>query len=67
MATLLKKSTIEDFEWICRIILKDMKFGLKHEKILSVYHPYAVKVYNTVSNLTDICKECLDINKIVEK
>lgn len=67
MATLLKKSSIDDFEWICRIILKDLKCGLKQEKILRLFHPDALKVFNTVSNLRDVCRECLDPNQIVEK
>lgn len=67
MVSLLNQITIADFEWIVRIILKDLKCGLNQEKILELYHPDSIKVLNTVSNLQDICEACLNPDVKVEK
>ena len=57
MTSILQKSTAEDMRWITRIILKDLKIGVKHERILHVYHPSALELYNLTSNLREVCKE----------
>lgn len=48
---------MDDFKWICKIIIKDLKIGIKHEKVLKIYHPEALDFYNFTSNLKDVCKE----------
>jgi len=30
-------------KWIIRIVLKDLKIGLKHERVLKYYHPDAME------------------------
>lgn len=52
--------------WIIRIILKDLKIGLKYEKILQLYHPDAVEYYNNTSSLKEVCKEFVDPNKTIK-
>ena len=44
-------------KWILKIILKDLRIGLKHEKILNVYHPEANDLYNLTSNLRKVAEE----------
>ena len=48
--------------WVVRVILKDLKIGLKHEKVLEYYHPDAVDYYNATSSLREGCKEFEDRN-----
>lgn len=43
--------------WIIRIILKDLKIGLKYEKVLEMFHPDAPEYYNATSSLREVCKE----------
>ena len=47
-------------KWILKIILKDLRIGLKHEKILNVYHPEANDLYNLTSNLRKVAEEFQD-------
>ena len=42
--------------WIVRVILKDLKVGLKHESLLRLLHPLAVDVYNSCSSLRHVCE-----------
>ena len=57
---ILKRISAADFEWITKIILKDLKIGLKHEKVLQLFHPDALNYFNSVSNLKKVCEECFD-------
>jgi len=62
MIKIIQQSSGEDIRWICKIILKDIKIGLKYDKLLFCYHPEAVDLYNLTSNLQDVCKEFADPN-----
>jgi DNA ligase-4 len=56
----IRKCNGEDLKWLSRIILKELKIGLHHEKVLACYHPEALDFYNMTSNLNEACKEFLD-------
>lgn len=45
-----------------RIILKDLKIGMKHDKVLEYFHADAVDYYNATSSLKEVCKEFEDKN-----
>ena len=62
MIKIIQKCNGEDLKWICKIILKELKVGLKHERLLTSYHPEALDLYNLTSNLKEVCKEFIDIN-----
>jgi ATP-dependent DNA ligase len=47
-------------KWICRIILKDMKLGLKADPILKFMHPDALDAFNASSSLKLVCGLLLD-------
>jgi DNA ligase-4 len=47
-------------KWIVRIILKDMKIGLKEDRVLAYLHPDAVDMYNACSKLRDVCEKLKD-------
>ena len=62
MIKIIQKCSGEDIKWICKIILKELKIGLKHERLLTSYHPEALDLYNLTSNLKEVCKEFADMN-----
>lgn len=42
-------------KWIMRILLKDLKIGLRHERVLNFIHPDAMEMYNHTSDLHKVC------------
>lgn len=61
MIKIIQKCSGEDLRWLCKIILKELKAGLRHERLLNCYHPEALDLYNLTSNLKEVCKEFVDI------
>jgi DNA ligase-4 len=59
---IVRLSTCEELRWICRIILKDLKIGLTHERLLFIFHSDAPDFYNSTSSLRDVCIEFVDKN-----
>jgi len=55
---LVKAMNATEQKWLIRIILKDLRNGLKHESILKAFHPSALDLYNAVSNLQEVCEKC---------
>ncbi|KAJ0395569.1 hypothetical protein ATCC90586_002928 [Pythium insidiosum] len=45
-------------KWIVRMMLKDLKIGLRHERVLNYIHPDATEMYN---HTNDLHKVCLDL------
>jgi hypothetical protein len=50
MTVLTTFSAREQF-WLARVILKDMKMGVRHESMLKLYHPKATDIFNASSSL----------------
>lgn len=48
---LYTKMDSTELKWICRIVLQDLKIGLKHEKILAYIHPDAVDMFSKCSDV----------------
>jgi DNA ligase-4 len=44
-------------KWIVRIMLKDLKIGLRHERVLNFLHPDAPEMYNHTNDLHKVCTE----------
>ena len=63
MTQLMQRCSADDIYWISRIILKDLKIGLRHEKVLPIYHKDALDLYNVTSNLREVCRELADPTK----
>lgn len=42
-------------KWIVRILLKDLKIGLRHERVLNFIHPDAMEMYNHTNDLHKVC------------
>lgn len=63
MTQYLRRASADDLKWTLKIILKDLKIGLKHEKVLPMYHPDALDLYNVTSNLREVCQELQDKSK----
>ncbi|EEY65982.1 DNA ligase, putative [Phytophthora infestans T30-4] len=47
----------DEQKWIIRVILKDLKIGLRHERVLKFIHPDAMEMYNHTNDLHKVCKE----------
>ncbi|TDH65009.1 uncharacterized protein CCR75_000635 [Bremia lactucae] len=47
----------DEQKWMIRIVLKDLKIGLKHERVLKFMHPDAVEMYNHTNDLQKVCRE----------
>jgi len=65
MTRLMQRCSADDIFWIARIILKDLKIGIKHEKVLPLFHTDALDLYNVTSNLREVCRELQDPNKVM--
>lgn len=48
---LLQRCTSDEIVWVIRIILKDLKIGIKYEKVLELFHPDAPEYFNATSSL----------------
>lgn len=44
-------------KWIIRIVLKDLKVGLRHERVLNFLHPDAMEMYNHTNDLHKVCTD----------
>ncbi|RLN53545.1 hypothetical protein BBJ29_008163 [Phytophthora kernoviae] len=44
-------------KWIVRIVLKDLKVGLRHERVLNFLHPDAMEMYNHTNDLHKVCTD----------
>ncbi|KAF1322347.1 DNA ligase, partial [Globisporangium splendens] len=42
-------------KWIVRILLKDLKIGLRHERVLNFIHPDAMEMHNHANDLHKVC------------
>ncbi|XP_031843344.1 DNA ligase 4 isoform X2 [Nomia melanderi] len=52
---LLGKIDALEFKWITRIILKDLKCGVRTKRILQVIHPDANSLFDVSSDLRQVC------------
>ncbi|KAL5513056.1 LIG4 [Sanghuangporus vaninii] len=52
--------TPEEQRWIARIILKDMQINVKESSVLAVFHPDALDLFNTCSDLKKVAHELWD-------
>eukprot|EP00916_Digyalum_oweni_P009279 GHVL01015670.1.p1 GENE.GHVL01015670.1~~GHVL01015670.1.p1 ORF type:complete len:742 (-),score=161.60 GHVL01015670.1:259-2484(-) len=51
---MIRGSTAEEQKWLIRIILKDLKIGIRHERILKNLHPLALDLFNRCSDLKEV-------------
>ncbi|KAF0701368.1 Aste57867_8149 [Aphanomyces stellatus] len=47
----------DEQKWLMRIIVKDMKIGLRHERVLQFLHPDALEMFNHTNDLQKVCAE----------
>lgn len=55
LTNLIKKASVLEQKWIICIILKDLKIGIGHETLFKLFHPKSIDVYNSTSNLIEVC------------
>lgn len=61
--SLIVKLSALQLKWLIRIILKDLKIGIKEHIILDAYHPDAMELYNFSSSLEKVCSTLNDPTK----
>ena len=54
---LLNTANAGEMKWIVRIILKDLKLGIKIEVVLNTFHPDGNEYYNLTGSLLETCKK----------
>ena len=59
MSILRTMSAVEQ-KWVLRILLKDMRLHIQHSPILGRFHPCAVELYNTTTDLREVCVKTSD-------
>jgi DNA ligase-4 len=42
-------------KWLIRIILKDLKLGIKEHTVLDAFHPDAIELFNSNSSIEKVC------------
>ncbi|KAL9646067.1 hypothetical protein ABK040_007947 [Willaertia magna] len=57
---LLKTTSSFEQKWLLRIILKDLRIGIQHTTILNNFHPNAVELFNSCTDLREVIDKCLD-------
>ena len=62
---LIATLSASDHFWLVRVILKDLKVGVKHESLLRLLHPLAVDVYNSCSSLHHVCELLIEPARLV--
>nr|CAD7412618.1 unnamed protein product [Timema cristinae] len=54
LIALLRAMSASDQKWLIRMLLKDMKLGIGHSKILETFHPDARELYDVTNNLAKV-------------
>jgi DNA ligase-4 len=54
---LIRETNAAEMKWIVRIILKDLKLGIKLETVLTTFHPDANEYHNLTNSLLEICRK----------
>ncbi|KZT52994.1 ATP-dependent DNA ligase [Calocera cornea HHB12733] len=62
MSQIAERCSAEDQIWIVRIILKDLKISTKENTVFSVFHPSAFEIYNSTSDLKQVCWKLYDLH-----
>ncbi|OWA54118.1 DNA ligase 4 [Hypsibius exemplaris] len=60
MHELFTRMNAGELKWLLRIILKDLKLGMGHEKIMDVFHPDASDLFDVCMNLSTVCTKLND-------
>jgi DNA ligase-4 len=47
----------DEQKWVIRVVLKDLKIGLRHERVLKFIHPDAMEMYNHTNDLQKVCRD----------
>uniref|UniRef100_A0A1B6DLF5 DNA ligase 4 n=1 Tax=Clastoptera arizonana TaxID=38151 RepID=A0A1B6DLF5_9HEMI len=60
LTTMARQMSAEEQKWLIRIVLKDMKIGFGHIKLLSLFHPDAKELYDVSQSLVKVCNKLKD-------
>ena len=56
MQQLIFNLSAEQIKWLIRIILKDLKVGIKEAFVLGLFHSNALHNFNVTSSLEKVCE-----------
>ncbi|GHJ87568.1 hypothetical protein NliqN6_3970 [Naganishia liquefaciens] len=51
----MQNLSAEAQRWVIRIILKDLKAGVREKTVLAAFHPQAIELFNVSSDLKRVC------------
>lgn len=54
-------------KWLARIILQDMKIGLREEQILGFYHEQAMELWDATCDLRYVCGSLCDTGRHIDR
>lgn len=54
LQSMLLKLSANEQKWLIRLLLKDMRLGIAHTKILKAYHDDANDLYDICNDLTKV-------------
>lgn len=64
LTALLQKTSQLEQKWIIRMLLKNITIGIGHNKILNLWHPDGVELFDVCNNLLKVWIKifCLPLN-----
>jgi DNA ligase-4 len=54
LGRLLRQLSAREHKWLIRIVMKDLKIGLKQQTVFSIFHEDAEDLYNVKMNLEKV-------------
>lgn len=57
---LITQSSALEQKWLIRMIVKDLKLGVSHQIIFSVFHNDATELHNVTTDLEKVCRQLHD-------
>lgn len=64
---LLGSYSAKEQKWLARLLLKEMKIGIKEESLLKFLHPDASNIYNLTTDLAKVCESCTSTTRRVRE
>ena len=59
---ILTTLTAKEQFWLSRIILKDTKMSCTQNTMFKIFHPLAMELYNTCSDLKHVCEQVSNVS-----
>ncbi|XP_039278065.1 DNA ligase 4 [Nilaparvata lugens] len=60
LLSMIQQMTPLEIKWLTRLLLKEMKLGMGHKKVLFAYHRDAIDLFNVSFSLQKVCEKLYD-------